>query len=75
MKNLRPIPDIQKLQPIIKAAWAFDWALVPLTKTQPSTSQRLAGDMPHKTNITVKNGLTIQSRNNFKTTSKNTKIE
>ncbi len=36
MKNLRPIPDIQKLQPIIVAALAFDWASVPLGKTQPN---------------------------------------
>ncbi len=31
--------------------------------------------MPHKTNITVENGLTIQSRNNFEMTLKNSKFE
>ncbi|WP_213523733.1 hypothetical protein [Nonlabens sp.] len=31
--------------------------------------------MPHKSKITVKNGLTFQSRNDFETTSKNNKFE
>ncbi len=36
MKNLRFIPDIHNCQPIIKAAFAFDWALMALVKSQPS---------------------------------------
>ena len=36
MKNLRLIPDIHNCQPINKAAFAFDRALMALVKSQPS---------------------------------------
>jgi len=36
MKNLRFIPDIYSCQPINKAAFAFDRALMALVKSQPS---------------------------------------
>ena len=36
MKNLRFIPYIHRHQPIVKAAFAFDWALMTLVKSQPS---------------------------------------